>query len=78
VPLVYPPRTGFAEHMALERALDAWGGGVRITPEDFQALRLEDALDRALELRPGPPPYPADGARQVARHLCELMEASPR
>jgi hypothetical protein len=78
VPLVYPPRTGFAEHQALERALDAWGGGVRISPEDFQALRLEEALDVAFALEPGPPPYPTDGARCVARHLSELLgEAIP-
>ena len=38
VPLVYPPRTGFAEHRALEQALDAWGGGVRISPEDWPLL----------------------------------------
>jgi hypothetical protein len=73
VPLVYPPRTGFAEHQALERALAAWGGGVRISPEDFQALRLDEALDRAFALKPGPPPYPTDGARCVASHLSELL-----
>lgn len=72
-PLIYPPRSGFAEHPELERALAAWGGGVRVDPDDFRALRLDDALDRALSLRPGPPPYPTDGARRVARHLSALF-----
>jgi UDP:flavonoid glycosyltransferase YjiC (YdhE family) len=72
-PLVYPPRTGFAEHAALERALEAWGGGVRVDPDDFRGLQLDAALDRALSLRPGPTPYPTDGARLVARHLAKLF-----
>ena len=72
-PLIYPPRTGFAEHAALERALEAWGGGVRIDPDDFRGLRLDAALDHAFSLRTGPPPYPTDGARRVARHLANLF-----
>ena len=72
-PLIYPPRTGFAEHEPFERALDAWGGGVRVDPDDFTAFRIEAALDRALALRPGAPPYPTDGARRVARHLSALF-----
>jgi UDP:flavonoid glycosyltransferase YjiC (YdhE family) len=72
-PLVYPPRSGFAEHAALERALELWGGGVRVDPEDFRSLRLDAAIDRALSLRPGPPPYPTDGARVVARHLSKVF-----
>ncbi len=77
VPLIYPPRTGFAEHEALERAMAAWGGGVRVAADDFHALRLDDALDRALALRPGPPPYPADGAAIVADHLTRLLTGGP-
>ncbi len=76
-PLIYPPRAGFAEHAALERALAAWGGGVRVDPEDFRGLRLDEALDRALSLRPGAPPYPADGARRVARHLSTTLGVDP-
>jgi hypothetical protein len=75
VPFVYPPRTGFAEHDVLERALKAWGGGVRVDPDDFHAFRLDDALDRAFTLRPGPPPFPANGALLVARHLIRAIDA---
>ncbi len=69
VPLIYPPRPGFAEHRALDRALRRWGGGVPIPARDFQGLDLGRHLDRAFALRPGPPPFPVDGAEQVARHL---------
>jgi len=68
-PLIYPPRRGFAEHRALARALAAWGGGIPASARAFAELRLERLLDRAFALRPGPPPFPADGAARVAEHL---------
>ena len=68
-PFIYPPRTGFAEHRALDRALRAWGGGLPASARDFADLRLERHLERAFALRPGPPPFPADGASRVAGHL---------
>ncbi len=69
VPLIYPPRTGFAEHRVLDRALRAWGGGIPASRREFDELRLERHLERAFALEPGPPPFPADGASRVARHL---------
>jgi hypothetical protein len=71
-PMIYPPRTGFSEHRALDRALRAWGGGVPCSSRDFTALRLEPRLKRAFALRPGPPPFPVDGARRVAQHLARI------
>ncbi len=72
-PFIYPPRVGFAEHRALDRALRAWGGGIPATTREFADLDLGRLLDRAFALRPGPPPYPADGAAKVARHLLEAI-----
>jgi len=77
VPFIYPPRTGFAEHEALETALNAWGGGIEVPPDDFHAFRLDDALDRAFALRPGPAPFASDGASRVAQHLAKVIGASP-
>jgi UDP:flavonoid glycosyltransferase YjiC (YdhE family) len=78
VPFVYPPRTGFAEHQALETALAAFGGGVRVSPEDFNAFHLETALEAAFALQPGLCPYSIDGAALVANHLSEIIrERSP-
>ena len=69
VPFIYPPREGFAEHEALEAALNQWGGGVPISLADFHTLNLGPHLERAFTLSPGPPPFPADGARRVADAL---------
>lgn len=75
-PLIYPPRIGFSEHRALDRALRAWGGGVPLSARSFNQLRLEPALARAFSHRPGPPPFPVDGARRVAEQLTQICRAS--
>jgi hypothetical protein len=76
-PIVYPPRRGFAEYRALDRALRAWGGGVPIASSDFHELRLERALATALELKPGPPPFSTDGAARIASHLAKVCQQTP-
>ncbi len=68
-PLIYPPRHGFAEHRSLDRCLRDWGGGVPISSREFRALNLDRALDRALAIEVGPPPYRTDGAKRIARFL---------
>jgi hypothetical protein len=70
-PMIYPPRTGFAEHRVLDRALRLWGGGFPVSARAFTELRLDRALDRAFALKPGPPPFPADGAARVAERLSQ-------
>jgi hypothetical protein len=71
-PMIYPPRRGFAEFRSLDQALRSWAGGVPISSRDFQAFRLERALERALAIEPGPPPFPADGAARIARSLANI------
>jgi len=71
-PIIYPPRQGFAEFRSLDRALRAWNGGVPISARDFQALKLERSLNRAFQSKPGPPPFPTDGADRIARYLADL------
>ena len=68
-PFIYPPRVGFAEHRALDRALRSWGGGLPASARAFAEFRIEPLLDRAFSLKPGPPPFPADGAARVAERL---------
>jgi hypothetical protein len=75
-PMIYPPRTGFAEFRSLDRALRAWGGGVPVSSRDFRALRLDRALERALSIEPGPARVPADGATRIALHLSNLCRKS--
>ncbi|APW62324.1 hypothetical protein [Paludisphaera borealis] len=71
-PILYPPRQGFSEYRALDRALRAWGGGVPLSSRDFAGMRLDRALDRAFQVEPLKSPYPVDGAATVARRLTEV------
>lgn len=75
-PMIYPPRTGFAEFRALDRALRSWGGGVPVSSRDFQGFRLDRALEQAFQLGPLAPPYPPDGADTVARRLTSLCRSA--
>jgi hypothetical protein len=75
-PIIYPPRTGFAEHRALDRALRRWGGGIPASGQGFRELRLDRLIDRALALRPGPPPFRADGAAQAAEYLTRVCQGA--
>ncbi|MGO9599564.1 MAG: hypothetical protein ACLP7Q_16365 [Isosphaeraceae bacterium] len=77
-PIIYPPRRGFSEFRALDRALRSWGGGIPIRTREFQAMRLDRALDCALALGTLKSPFPTDGAKQIARHLTGLCRASRR
>ena len=76
-PMLYPPRTGFAEYRALDRALRAWGGGIPLSARTFAEMRLEQPLERAFALKPGPPPFPADGAARVAERLAQTCLSTP-
>lgn len=75
-PMIYPPRTGFAEFRALDRALRAWGGGIPASGRSFAELRLESHIEKALALQPPPPPFPADGAARIAERLAETCRTS--
>ncbi|ADV61256.1 hypothetical protein Isop_0664 [Isosphaera pallida ATCC 43644] len=76
--LIYPPRSNFAEHPALDRALRTWGGGIRVSAREFLTFgpRAEEALLRALGQPdpPPPPPYPTNGAARVAAALVTHRE----
>jgi hypothetical protein len=72
-PLLYSDREHFAEFEAMDRALEAWGGAVRLTREAFAAGRWGEALEALVELRPKPLES-ADGAEVIARELAALAE----
>jgi len=74
-PMIYPPRRGFAEFRALDRALRSWKGGVPASTRDFQAFRLGTHLERAFAMKPGRPPFGVDAARTIADHLTRLCHS---
>ncbi len=71
-PMIYPPRTGFAEHKTLVAAMTAWGGGLQAPRRAFDTMRIAPLLSHAFTLRPGPPPFPCNGADRVADHLTRI------
>ncbi len=75
-PLIYPPRTGFAEHRALDRSLRAWGGGLPASARTFTEFKIEPLLRRAFAMKPGPPPFPADGAARIAERLVQSCRSA--
>jgi hypothetical protein len=77
-PVIYPPRQGFSEYRLLDRALRAWGGGVPISARDFRELKLDRSFDRAFQIEPGAPPFPADGADRIARYLAGVCRHRER
>lgn len=71
-PLIFPPREGFAEQAELEKGIGAWGGGIRISPEDFFAFNLRDALREAFAKKMLPVPG-MDGGRIAAGIITNEM-----
>ncbi len=50
LPLIYAPRTNFAEHEILENGVREWGGGVRLELPQFTALQWRDALAKCRKM----------------------------
>ena len=85
-PMIYPPRTGFAEFRSLDRALRAWGGGVPVSSRDFFTLRLDQSAwpahwqsrPGAARSRPtGPNRSPAIWRTCASRHAVARVRSSP-
>jgi hypothetical protein len=69
--LIYPPRSGFAEHPVLEKAVHAWGHGFPIAQRDYRAVNWKPVLDSALT-QGKPQQVKSDGARLCARRIEEI------
>jgi predicted glycosyltransferase len=72
-PMVFYPRTEFAEYPVLRKGLLEWGGSVQMSMRDFLRGKWSGALEEAFQLRP--PKVKTDGAAQTARIIMELIEA---
>ena len=68
-PLLYGPRTGFAEFAALDAALKDWDGGIRLESEAF--LSASWPLE-SVPAKGSVSPLPAPGAAAIVKRLREL------
>lgn len=72
-PLLYPPRTGFAEFAALHQALSQWPGGIFVPESDFLSANFGPFLEAV-------PPLgttrslPAPGGKNAAAIITRLWE----
>jgi L-arabinokinase len=71
LPIIYLPRTGFAEFPVLRRAVEEWGNGYSLSMDDFVGLQWHDAL-KSVAVCGKPRPMPSDGARACAREIERL------
>jgi hypothetical protein len=74
-PLIYLPRKDFAEFPVLEKAIQEWGHGYRLSKEDYHTLQWERVLDVVCK-RGRPKPVPSEGGRICAREIENLIRRS--
>ena len=67
-PIIFLPREHFAEYPLLERAVTEWGGGIRLSPDDFTSLGWKTALKKATSVSPSHYPV-TEGAATCARSI---------
>lgn len=70
-PVIYHPRTEFAEYPVLRRDIQAWGGGVQIPLIKFQRGNWQTAINTALDLKPSK--IRSNGAAQAGKLIQELV-----
>lgn len=64
-PIVYLPRTKFAEYPVLEQAVNDWGGGIKMSTEDFYNLNWTASIDKIEHTRLQP--LISDGVDNVVK-----------
>jgi UDP:flavonoid glycosyltransferase YjiC (YdhE family) len=74
-PLIYLPREDFAEFPVLEKAIQEWGHGYRLSKEDYYTLKWERVLEEVSK-RARPKPVPSEGGRICARQIENLIRRS--
>jgi hypothetical protein len=71
LPVIYLPRSEFAEFPVLHQAVTGWGHGYMLAKEDFYTLNWQAALTM-VEKRRKPEPMKSDGASACAKELEKL------
>ena len=75
IPLIYLPREDFAEFPVLEKAVQEWGHGYRLSKEDYQALKWQDVLEEVSK-KGRPNPVPSEGGKICAREIENFIRRS--
>lgn len=73
-PLIYPPRPQFAEMLALDEVMERWGGGLKMSEEDFKSLNWQPYLERMEGLTLRPETVDCTGGPVCARTIMERWE----
>ena len=73
IPVVYHPRSGFAEYTALHKGLIQWGGAVEISNHALESGNWSESLEKAMLLKPVK--VPAPGAKAAADHVMQSLAA---
>jgi UDP:flavonoid glycosyltransferase YjiC (YdhE family) len=76
-PLIYLPREDFAEFPVLERAIQEWGYGYRLSTEQYCDLKWEGALEE-ISGKGRAKPVASEGARICAREIERAFARTPR
>lgn len=76
LPIIYLPRTGFAEFSVLEQAVKAWGHGYLLSKDDYCSLRWQKTLHDVIG-RGKPSPIPSNAAARCAEEI-EKQKDNPR
>ena len=70
-PMVYHPRTEFAEYVILREGIIEWGGGVQMPLRKLESGQWKSALEEAFQLTPKK--IRANGAAQAAVTIIDLV-----
>jgi hypothetical protein len=70
--LIYLPRESFAEYPVLEKGIVSWGGGYKLSQDEYYGLKWDDSLD-AVTLRTSLQPVHSDGAMECAREIENMV-----
>jgi hypothetical protein len=75
LPVIYLPRSGFAEFPVLKNAVDKWGHGYCLSKDDYYALRWHEAL-QSVAGRERPQPMQSDGPQKCVQTIESLHRNS--
>jgi L-arabinokinase len=72
IPLLYIPRTNFAEYPVLKAAIDSWSGGYQINECELSSCEWIDRLNFIAE-REKPHPVETDGVEMCVQEILRFM-----